>query len=262
MDRPRLPPDLAATVLFASDYTCCVCRDRGRAVQLHHIDGNPVNNDEGNLSVLCLLCHGETLLRGGFDRRLNPGLVLRYRDDWLRRIARRREQADEIAALHMAGIVEKAPIRPEEPLSLMEPSDEPLLAYVNRLPDVLAQGYSLAQPRWDSGVTSEMMEGTYGVIDILVQVLVHLASWFPANHFDGKPAAEYFGRIVADKFVWHRALAEPDGVATGGTIVGPVSAMSVLHDLKRTVDEMVAALVYERDDFDFPQWHRQWERMA
>ena len=59
-DRVPIPPEIAAELLFASDHTCCVCRDRGRAVQIHHIDEDPANNTEENLSVLCLLCHDDT----------------------------------------------------------------------------------------------------------------------------------------------------------------------------------------------------------
>jgi hypothetical protein len=35
-----------------------------------------------NLAVLCLLCHDDTQIRGGFSRKLNAGLVRMYRDSW------------------------------------------------------------------------------------------------------------------------------------------------------------------------------------
>lgn len=37
--RTRIPPATAARVLFATDRTCRVCRQGGRPVQLHHVDG-------------------------------------------------------------------------------------------------------------------------------------------------------------------------------------------------------------------------------
>ena len=43
-ERERIPEDVAATVLFESDRTCCVCRER-RPAQLHHIDEDPANNE-------------------------------------------------------------------------------------------------------------------------------------------------------------------------------------------------------------------------
>lgn len=87
----RISEDLAAQVLFLSDRTCCVCKTVGRSVQIHHIDGNPNNNDIDNLAVLCLDCHNETQLSGGFGRKLTPWLVKIYRNDWTNIISARRE---------------------------------------------------------------------------------------------------------------------------------------------------------------------------
>ena len=84
-ERIPIPPELSARVLFESDRTCCVCCKK-MPVQIHHIDDDPSNNDIENLAVLCLLCHNETQLRGGFDRKLNAGQVRLYRADWLRRV--------------------------------------------------------------------------------------------------------------------------------------------------------------------------------
>ena len=36
----------------------------------------------GNLSILCLDCHNETQMKGGFGRSLTPDLVTLYRDNW------------------------------------------------------------------------------------------------------------------------------------------------------------------------------------
>src|SRR5665213_3053889 len=36
---------------------CCVCRERGKGVQLHHIDGNSSNTVDENLAVLCCSDH-------------------------------------------------------------------------------------------------------------------------------------------------------------------------------------------------------------
>jgi len=69
--------------MFASDSTCCVCRERGKAVQVHHVDEDPSNNRFANLAVLCLECHNQTQLSGGFGRRLNADLMIKYREEWL-----------------------------------------------------------------------------------------------------------------------------------------------------------------------------------
>jgi len=88
--RREIPASLAAGMLFLSDRTCCVCRTRGKPVQIHHVDDNPSNNSQNNLAVLCLDCHRDTQIRGGFDRKLDCDQVILYRDDWHRIVARQR----------------------------------------------------------------------------------------------------------------------------------------------------------------------------
>lgn len=85
--REGIPSNVAARVLFLSDRTCCVCRAKGKPVQIHHIDEDPSHNEERNLSVLCFDCHRETQIRGGFDRKLDADQVILYRNDWLRAVA-------------------------------------------------------------------------------------------------------------------------------------------------------------------------------
>jgi hypothetical protein len=88
--RTPIPNDVAAEVLYRSDRTCCVCREPRKPVQIHHLDEDPSHNDPDNLAVLCLECHDDTQLRGGFGRKLNADLVRLYRDEWLALVDRRR----------------------------------------------------------------------------------------------------------------------------------------------------------------------------
>jgi hypothetical protein len=88
--RVEIPRAIEAQVQFASDRTCCVCRVKGKPFQIHHIDENPANNEFKNLAVLCLECHNETQIRGGFGRKLNADQVILYRDDWLIQVAKTR----------------------------------------------------------------------------------------------------------------------------------------------------------------------------
>ena len=88
--RTSIPTEIAARVLFFADRTCCVCRSPGKPVQIHHIDENPDNNNVENLSVLCLDCHNETMIKGGFGRKLTDNQIILYRNDWNNKVAENR----------------------------------------------------------------------------------------------------------------------------------------------------------------------------
>jgi len=88
-----IPPETAANVLFDSDRTCCVCRTKGKPVQIHHLDGDNSNHSVENLAVLCFDCHTETQVQGGFHRKLDAEQVVLYRNDWRNIVARERTAA-------------------------------------------------------------------------------------------------------------------------------------------------------------------------
>src|SRR4051812_13583926 len=89
-NRTAVPPSVSGRILFLSDRTCCVCRIKGKRVQLHHIDENPDNHDPNNLAVLCFDCHDLTQVKGGFGRKLDADQILLYRNDWIQIVARER----------------------------------------------------------------------------------------------------------------------------------------------------------------------------
>ena len=93
MKEKDIPADIAAKVLFFSDRICCVCRIKGKPIQIHHIDGNKMNHDITNLAILCLDCHTDTQISGGFHRKLDAEQVILYRNDWLSLVARERSEA-------------------------------------------------------------------------------------------------------------------------------------------------------------------------
>src|SRR5260370_41455593 len=88
--RIEIPQEVAARVLFLSDRTCCVCRIPRKAIQIHHIDDDPSNSIEENLAVLCLECHRETQIRGGFERQLDAHQVVMDRYDCYSIVDRKR----------------------------------------------------------------------------------------------------------------------------------------------------------------------------
>ena len=95
--RIPIPEDLAADVMFAADRTCCVCRENGKSVEIHHIDGDLSNNTSENLAVLCLEHHSQAHMTGGSGRNLDAALVTRYRNEWLKDVNWRWTEANERA---------------------------------------------------------------------------------------------------------------------------------------------------------------------
>jgi len=92
-NKTRITTGRADAVLFEADKTCCICKDYSKPVQIHHIDSNPNNNVVDNLVVLCLDHHHEATVGSGIGKGLSPGLIRKYRKDWLEKVRARRENA-------------------------------------------------------------------------------------------------------------------------------------------------------------------------
>jgi hypothetical protein len=103
--RKPIPDNIAASVLVAHDRTCCVCQQRGKRVQVHHIDENPSNNDPKNLAALCFDCHDQTQIKGGFARSLTAEQVINYRDEWIGRVADIKKRADDVLLQRQLGVI-------------------------------------------------------------------------------------------------------------------------------------------------------------
>jgi hypothetical protein len=101
--RQQIPAVIAARVLFQSDRTCCVCRTRGKPVQIHHVDDDPSNSSIENLAVLCLDCHTTTQIIGGFHRKLDTEQIILYREDWVANVGRERAQSRAAIADDLLG---------------------------------------------------------------------------------------------------------------------------------------------------------------
>ena len=259
--RVAIETSVSAQVLFESDRTCCVCRDRGLAVQIHHIDEDPGNNAPENLSVLCLQCHNETQLRGGFGRKLDASQITEFRDDWLARVQKRRDDADKLASLNQSKvqISDEATNKFDDKEIKYDWDTQPILAYINSLPTLKAALISQAQPRWDTGVTSEMVQASYDYIDSLTGILVILAGNYASDQFGNQTSTEYFSDVVSSRFRWHRTIAEPEGPGSGGTIVNLMVCSGVTSDVEKMVEDVVSSLVGLDDEFDWVNWPRRWQ---
>ena len=256
-DRVPVPEAVATLLMFRSDRTCCVCRERGKPTQIHHIDEDPSNNDPDNIAVLCFHCHDETQISGGFGRKLDSAQVKYFRDDWHRRVDARREAADKITLARQAGHAYTTAPQPTRRDAL--PDSPKLSNYIRTLPAVRKYIYSRSQPKWDSGNTAQMKRGNYDVIDVLEQILITLATWYPSGQFGEREPQDYINSVTASRFTWHRAHLEPNGIGTGGTIIRTIVGGYVIDDLERMVAEAVSSLAEHLDDFDFTRWKQEWD---
>jgi hypothetical protein len=120
--RTEIPASTAAAVLFAADRTCCVCREPGKPLQIHHVDGDPRNHSVENLSVLCLQCHDQTQIRGGFARKLDAHQIRLYRDSWNQTVSARRSVPSGDGATETASV----------PLGSVGPATATSIVEINR----------------------------------------------------------------------------------------------------------------------------------
>ena len=258
--RTQIPTDLVTKVLFASDKTCCVCRERGKTVQIHHIDENPSNNVFENLAVLCSECHNETHVKGGFGRQLNSNLVIEYRGKWIDSVRTRRNTADKLAVKMQLGDQGPGEQVEQSDNSFLEETKlkKPPMDYINALPKFKAALLAQAQPRWNTGVDREMAQATYDYIDSLTGILITLSNCYSTHQFGNQPPQEFFSEIISSRFKWHRTVEEPDGPGTRGTMIRVMVAGSVSADLEKMVEEMVRALVGYSSSFDWRDWSKRW----
>jgi len=84
--RIPIPARIEDELLFLADHTCSICTTRYKDVQIHHIDGDPSNNDRANLIVVCLDCHSRITGRRGLGRTYTRGELRKYKRDWEARV--------------------------------------------------------------------------------------------------------------------------------------------------------------------------------
>jgi len=186
-------------------------------------------------------------------------LIIKYRSEWLERVKRRRNLADEIAVKRQVGpntLSEQVEVREQsiEHIQLKEPS----LAYINSLPDFKAALLHQGQEKWDTGVTATVVQANYDYIDSLIGILVTLARYYSPKQFGNQTPQEFFSDIIASRFRWPRTIAEPYGPETGGTIINITCGGGVIEDVENMIEDMVMALVGYNEEFDWKNWPKRW----
>lgn len=80
VDRVEIPEKIKNKVILKSSNACCICQTP--FVQIHHIDGNPANNEVDNLVALCPNHHTLAHAHSNMFRNLNPSVLKAFRDKW------------------------------------------------------------------------------------------------------------------------------------------------------------------------------------
>jgi hypothetical protein len=237
--RVPIPTEIAAKVLVAHDRTCCVCQERGKRVQIHHIDENNSNNDEANLAVVCFDCHDQTMRKGGFGRGLDAAQVMQYRDEWIARVAANKQKADAVLLQKQIGVIDAAGKTSKE---WQQPGDIEMTAYIESLPDTMQRAYELAMPEWNRANLIKA-QATYQVIRVAEKLWIGLAAWYPPSHFGEMPAETFIFQYISGRFDLRHALMEPSGPRSGGTMMIPMVAYGVLLDVQALIVMTVRMMV-------------------
>ena len=93
--RTSTPKKLEAEARWLSDDTCCLCWEREKGIQIHHINEDPTDHSIENLAILCPNCHDKTHKTGGFTRKLDAHFVILCRDKLLEAVAWQREEVNK-----------------------------------------------------------------------------------------------------------------------------------------------------------------------
>jgi hypothetical protein len=276
--RISIPHDTATEILYLSDRTCCVCNERGKVIQIHHIDENPSNNSLENLSVLCLECHNETMIKGGFGRKLEAQQIIKYSSAWIERVKNRRIEADKLFSIKQVNN-ENGSISDDKTIDFLKIEEEhdyigifknksdfenktnELNEYLNRILIIHKAQMMIAQTNWDRGVTGIMNQANYDMVAFYQEILIELSTYYSDSKIYNENPEEFFSEIITSRFSWHRFVLEPNGSGTGGTMISVMVGGSVMEDLRQMILDMVNTLSYAyslKTNFDFQKWKSEW----
>ena len=262
--RKKIPDEIASEILFLSDRTCCICNVRGRSIQIHHIDDDPSNNKIENLSVICLECHNDTMISGGFGRKLESNQVIKFKNDWLDRVQKRKIKADEIASIQT--IIRISNEKKQDKYDFKENSIERNLCYyLDAIQKIKKARMKLASKKWASGNTSNMTQGCYDLIDFYEKVLIEISTFYQNRYFEEINRNLYFNKLISNRFHWYRILSEPEGEGSRGTIINNIIANKVMIELDYKVIEMVNSLSQSllfNIRFNTKEWEVKWKEIT
>ena len=261
--RPPIPKDLAADVCWLSDSTCCICMERDKGIQFHHIDEDPTNNNIENLAVLCSNCHDKAHKKGGVTRRMDSTFVALSRDNWHKTVAWRRKEADERDVERRIGKNSKSNKSKDK---LKNKSQHIQLrefpyGYIKSLPTFKSDLLQHIQQQKSDGTTLDIIEANSHYENVLKGILITLATFYSPEYFKDQSPQEFFSEIISARDRFHFIIAEQYGPHTGGTLSGICIGLERIKDIEYLIEAMVYGLLYPKgsyDDIDYDDWQQLW----
>jgi hypothetical protein len=102
---PRINPGIAQRerLLKANAHRCCVCKQPGLGIHLHHIDGDSSHTVDENIAVLCVSDHDRHHRPSAYQVRVNhleltPERISQYKQSWEAFIAEARQPNPKVIA--------------------------------------------------------------------------------------------------------------------------------------------------------------------
>ena len=260
--RTSIPKEVAARVRWLSADTCCICREREKGIQIHHINKDPGDHSVKNLAVLCLECHDKIHKTGGSTRKLDAHFVKLCRDKWLTTVDLRREEANKGDIKRRVG-EKSSDDQPKDKRQsrldfLQETSFEFEVIFIKSLPKFKTElSQQLKEKISGKVTTTAILNARDEYINALISILVKLANFYHPEYFEDQSPKEFFLKIMSERRPLYTMVAEPYGRGTGGTISSLVFSSFYTEDVENLIETMVKGLVYF-SEFDYDDWQQLW----
>lgn len=135
------------------------------------------------------------------------------------------------------------------------------LNFINGLPEQRKIVYKNAKILWDSGITASMTQGSYDVLDFLIDTWVRLAEFYPQDHFENKDSREFISEYLKKQFNYFHSTGEEGVPLNYGTIEDVLITSKVNSHLENMIKQMVYNIAKNNDSFDFESWEKRWVKL-
>ena len=94
-ERIKIPEKTKSELIFKTNNSCCICQTP--FIQIHHLDGDPSNNELNNLIGLCPNCHSQAESKFKMTNNLTSVRLKQIRDKWYSYCEYRKESSVNIS---------------------------------------------------------------------------------------------------------------------------------------------------------------------